>query len=194
MQDWNNEGSFKQISCSSSYTCIQVHVELLPSSGKVNKDTKFDSSLETVASGSDMEIEEQRMESEFGLGTENKRKPNMGRVDDGSHPPLLQMILMIPDGFGIMLPSSQQHSEDTSKTVPPNSYLVCKVFCCNPYSRTQPLWNSSNPSFSFRQTFPLRLSKSLLTKVCNNFMVVEVWHKTAGNVPDIVSTGVNSPL
>ena len=156
----------------------------MPSSGKVNKDTRFDSSLETVASGSDMEIEEQRMESEFGPGTENRKKLDVGGVDDTSHPPLLQMLLMVPDGLGIMLPSSQP---DTSKAVPPNSYLVCKIFCCDPYPRTQPIWNSSNPSFSFRQTFPLRLSKSLLTKVCNNFMVVEVWHKTAGNVPDIVS-------
>ena len=156
----------------------------MPSSGKVNKDTKFDSSLETVASGSNVEIEEQRMELKFSLGTENRRKLDVDRIDDVSHPPLLQMLLMIPNGSGIMLPSSQQ---DTTETVPPNSYLVCKIFCCDPYPRTQPIWNSRNPSFSFKQAFPLRFSKSLLTKVCNNFMVVEVWHRTAGNVPDIVS-------
>ena len=160
---------------------IQVHVELLPSFGKVNKDAKFDSSLETAASGSDVEVEEQMIESELGPVTENKSKL---RNDDGSDPPLLQMLLMIPNGFNITLPSSQP---DASKEVPPNSYLICKIFCCHPYPKTQPIWNSSNPIFSFRQTFPLRLSKSLLLKMCNSFMIVEVWHKTAGNVPDIVS-------
>ena len=182
MQDWNNEGSLNRF-CTLYFIHVQVHVELLPSPGKVNKDTKFNSSLETVTSGSDMEIGEQRMESEFALGTENRRKLDVDRNDEVLHPPLLQMLLMIPNGLNIMIPSSQQ---DISKT-PPNSYLVCKIFCCDPYPRTQPIWNSSNPSFSFKQTFPLRLSKSLLTKVCNNFMVVEVWHRTAGNVPDIVS-------
>ena len=160
---------------------IQVHVELLPSSGKVNNDTNFDSSLETVASGSDVELEEQKVESVFGPGAENKNKL---RIDDGLDPPLLQMLLMIPDGFGLTLPSSQ---EDASKEVPPNPYLICKIFCCLPYPKTQPIWSSTNPTFSFRQTFPLRLSKSLLLKMCNSFMIVEVWHKTAGNVPDIVS-------
>lgn len=161
---------------------VQVHVELVPSSGKVNRDIKFDSSLETVASGSDMEIEEQKVDLELSLGTENRRKV---LVDDGQCPPLLQMLLMIPDAFEILLPG------DASKEVPPNSYLVCKMFCCNPYPRTQPIWNTANPTFSFKQTFPLRLSKSLLVKMCNNFMVVEVWHKTAGSVPDIVSNFVN---
>lgn len=173
-----------------SLTCVhaQVHVELLPSPGKVNKNTKFDSSLETVASESDMEVEEQRVESELDPGVENWRKLNVDRIDDGSCPPLLQMLLMIPDGFGIVLPSSQQ---DASKEVPPNSYLICKIFCCNPYPRTQPIWNSTSPLFSFKQAFPLRFSKSLLVKMCNNFMIIEVWHKTAGSVPDIVSICVN---
>lgn len=153
----------------------------MPSAGKVNEGTKFDSSLETVASGSDLEVEEeQRVELDIGLGTKNK---DMGRIDNASHPSLLQMLLMIPDGFAVVLPSQQ----DTDNKVPPNSYLVCKIFCCNPYPRTQPIWSSSNPSFSFKQTFPLHLSKSLLVKMCNNFMIVEVWHKTAGSVPDIVS-------
>jgi len=156
----------------------------LPSSGKGNKDAKlFNLSLESVVTRSDMGSEEPRMESKIDPRAENKIKLDVGRVDD--NPPLLQMLLMIPDGFGIMLPSSQQNPD---KTVPSNSYLICKLFCCDPYPRTQPVWNSSNPIFSFRQTFSLHLSKSLLTKVCNNFMVVEVWHKTAGNVPDIVST------
>ena len=157
---------------------------MLPSSGKVNKDGKFDSSLETVASGSDVEVEEQIIESELGPGAENKSKL---RIDHGSSPPLLQLLLMIPDGLGITLPSSQQ---DASKEVPPNCYLICKIFCCHPYPKTQPIWNSPNPTFSFRQTFPLRLSKSLLLKMCNSFMIIEVWHKTAGNVPDMVSIHV----
>ena len=169
---------------SSHCTHAQVRVELLPSLEKGNKNVKlFNSSLETVVTGYDMGNEEPRVESGIDPRTENKIKLDVGRVDD--NPPLLQMLLIIPDGFGIMLPSSQQNAD---KTVPPNSYLICKLFCCDPYPRTQPVWNSSNPVFSFRQTFSLHLSKSLLTKVCNNFMVVEVWHKTAGNVPDIVST------
>ena len=172
------------ILCSSCCTCAQVHVELLPSSGKGSKDIKlFNSSPETVVTGSDVGNEEPRMESMIVPRTENRIKLDVDRVDD--NPPLLQMLLMIPNGFGMMLPSSQQ---DADKAVPPNSYLVCKVFCCDPYPKTQPVWNSSNPTFSFRQTFSLRLSKSLLAKMCNNFMVVEVWHKTAGNIPDMVST------
>jgi len=159
----------------------------LPSAGKSNKDGKFNSSLETVvSSGSDMEVEEQRVEPELGSGTENRKKLHVDRTaDDASHPPLLQMLLMIPDGFNIVLPSSSQ--QDTNKAITPNSYLICKIFCCNPHPRTQPIWNSTDPCFSFKQIFLLHLSKSLLVKVCNNFMIVEVWHKTAGSVPDIVS-------
>lgn len=143
-----------------------------------------------VSSGSDMEnreqrmeIEEQRTEPEFVSATDNR---DMG----SSQPPLLHMLLMITDGFNITLPSSQHDTNNAA--VPPNSYLICKIFCCNPYPRTQPIWSSHNPTFSLRQTLPLRLSKSLLVKMCNNFMVVEIWHKTAGNVADTVSIQVNN--
>ena len=34
------------------------------------------------------------------------------------------------------------------------------------------------------QAFPLYLTPSLLEQVCNNFIVVEAWHKTPGTTTD----------
>jgi len=151
----------------------------LPTSGSVRKEGAFDSSLETAFSESDTENGDHKVDLESVLGPEN-----VG-VNISSGPPLLQMLLMIPDASNITLPiPSDQKQLDTA---PPNPYLVCKMFCCDPDFKTQTIWNSANPQFSFKQVFPLRLSKSLLVKMCNNFVVIEVWHKTAGSVPDTVS-------
>lgn len=158
----------------------------MPSSGSVSKEGTFDSSLDTAPSESDMENKDHGVDLEPGLGLEN-----VVGVNISSRPPLLHMLLMIPEACSISLPtSSDQQQPDVA---PPNPYLVCKTFCCDPHPKTQTIWNSTNPQFSFKQVFPLRLSKSLLVKMCNNFMVIEVWHKTAGSVPDIVSAIVWGP-
>ena len=38
------------------------------------------------------------------------------------------------------------------------------------------MWATTNPRFHFRQCFPLQLTPALLTKLCNNLCIVEVWN------------------
>ena len=40
------------------------------------------------------------------------------------------------------------------------------------------VWNSSEPVFNFRHTFPLTLDPTLLDQLANKIGVVEVWHHT----------------
>ena len=162
---------------------------MLPTSESVSSEGVFNSSLETAPSESDMENGKHTVGLEPGLGLEKVVKRE---VDVSNGPPLLQMLLMIPDACNVTLPTLL--GQEQQNTAPPNPYLICKTFCCDPHPKTQTIWNSANPQFSFKQIFLLRLSKSLLVKMCNNFMVIEVWHKTAGNVSDAVSVPINLRL
>jgi hypothetical protein len=90
----------------------------------------------------------------------------------------VQLLLMVPEATDMTLPPPT--SPSSSRDLAPNCYLVCRLFCASPHPKTPTIWASNRPQFNFKQVFPLYLTPSLLDKVCNNFTVVEVWHKTPG--------------
>ncbi|XP_069129079.1 C2 domain-containing protein 3-like isoform X6 [Argopecten irradians] len=58
-----------------------------------------------------------------------------------------------------------------------NTYLVCRMFWCNDAVHSNVCWGTFEPQFNFAQIAPVLLSGSLLERMRNNFMVVEVWDK-----------------
>ena len=133
-------------------------------------------------------------------------------LDIDKQPSALQLLLVIPEGRDLSLPTPNTNKPSLS----PNCYLVCRLFCADPHPKTTTVWATSNPHFNFKQViqkyslfclqkmyactlqgflpsfkfvelfcvgvqvFSLFLTPSLLEQVCNNFTVVEVWHKTPG--------------
>ena len=134
-------------------------------------------------------------------------------LDIDKQPSALQLLLIIPEGRDLSLPTPNSNKPSLS----PNCYLVCRLFCANPHPKTTTVWATSNPHFNFKQVtqiysayrkcmhlhfkawqgflpsfkcvelfgvgvqvFSHFLTPSLLEQVCNNFTVVEVWHKTPG--------------
>ena len=85
----------------------------------------------------------------------------------------LQLLLFLPEAVELTVQPGAKE--------PPNSYVVCRLFCATrPPPATDVVWSSVQPQFNHRLVFPLALSASLLSQLCNGVMVVEVWHKTAG--------------
>ena len=71
-------------------------------------------------------------------------------------PHALQLLLLIPEASGLSLPTTTATTEpqlSTSPTtvVPPNCYLVCRLFCTSPHTKTNTVWASTDPHFNFKQ-------------------------------------------
>ncbi|XP_060074176.1 C2 domain-containing protein 3-like [Ylistrum balloti] len=108
----------------------------------------------------------------------------------------LHTLLLIPEGHNITIqgiPSlssikrhpvfpPQPHALSTTgmkarDTNTRNTYLVCRMFWCNDAVHSNVCWGTFEPQFNFAQIAPVLLSGSLLERMRNNFMVVEVWDK-----------------
>ncbi|KAL3878157.1 hypothetical protein ACJMK2_030527 [Sinanodonta woodiana] len=112
----------------------------------------------------------------------------------------LHFLLLIPEGrnFTVQgIPSllhakrhpifpSQPHSRGTQARDSSiyNSYLVCRMFWCDDAVHSNVCWGSLQPEFKFVQIAPVLISQSLLERLRNNFMVVEVWDKKASSEND----------
>ncbi|KAK3584373.1 hypothetical protein CHS0354_001298 [Potamilus streckersoni] len=107
----------------------------------------------------------------------------------------LHFLLLIPEGrnFTVQgIPSllhakrhpifpAQPHSQGTQARDSHirNSYLVCRMFWCDDAVHSNVCWGSLQPQFNFVQIAPVLISQSLLERMRNNFMVVEIWDKKA---------------
>ncbi|OWF51153.1 C2 domain-containing protein 3-like [Mizuhopecten yessoensis] len=108
----------------------------------------------------------------------------------------LHTLLLIPEGHNISLQGIPSLSSIKRHPVfPPqphtlssegmksrdmntrNTYLVCRMFWCNDAVHSNVCWGTFEPQFNFGQIAPVLLSGSLLERMRNNFMVVEVWDK-----------------
>ncbi|XP_053399357.1 C2 domain-containing protein 3-like [Mercenaria mercenaria] len=107
----------------------------------------------------------------------------------------LHALLMVPDGRGITtqgipsLMAAKRHpvfQQPSALTAPGvrardmcvrNTYLVCKMFWCDEAVHSAVCWGTSEPQFKFQQVAPVLMSQSLLERLKNNFMIVEVWDK-----------------
>ena len=135
------------------------------------------------------------------------------------HPTSLQLLLLVPEATDVRLARNSISDEHVTSGVP-NCYFICKLFCASPHPSTPVQWATTNPQFAFKQVkgslshthactcFTARmnictcthcqihylyLTPSLMDKLCNNFTVIEVWHKTPGtNTEDEVSNLVQN--
>ena len=89
----------------------------------------------------------------------------------------LQLLLFLPEAVELTVQPGARE--------PPNGYVVCRLFCTGrPPPATDVVWSSLQPQFNHRLVFPLALTASLLSQLCNGVMVAEVWHKTAGTATE----------
>lgn len=112
----------------------------------------------------------------------------------------LHALLMIPDGKNItiqgvpsvsafkmhpVVPSSHTISGAKARDLcVRNCYLVCRMFWCDEVVHSAVCWGSSEPQFKFQQVAPVLMSQSLLERLKNNFMIVEVWDKKTSSDND----------
>ncbi|XP_053312118.1 C2 domain-containing protein 3 [Spea bombifrons] len=86
---------------------------------------------------------------------------------------LLHVVLMVPEGKGLMPASADSPSAC-------NSYLKCKLFSSPEASRSAVAWGTTQPVYNFTQVAPVGLTSHLLERLKNNVMVIEVWSKVSG--------------
>ncbi|XP_052719599.1 C2 domain-containing protein 3-like [Crassostrea angulata] len=107
----------------------------------------------------------------------------------------LHTLLLIPEGRNITLngipclTSLKRHpvfppkphsmaSDPSSRSMNSrNTYLVCRMFWCDDAVHSDVCWNDPQPQYNFSQIAPVLVSQSLLERMRNNFMVVEIWDK-----------------
>ncbi|GAB6024724.1 C2 domain-containing protein 3 [Chamberlinius hualienensis] len=100
------------------------------------------------------------------LKDKNARPPSSDVKRNNVKPILLHCMLCIPCGCNFQLSS------------PRNLYLVCRTFSNIDHCYSDVCWNVINPKFDFKQVIPVLMTDELLSRLQNNFMVVEVWQKT----------------
>eukprot|EP00105_Crassostrea_gigas_P001484 XP_011413692.1 PREDICTED: C2 domain-containing protein 3 [Crassostrea gigas] len=107
----------------------------------------------------------------------------------------LHTLLLIPEGRNITLngipcltslkrhpvfppkPHSMATDPSSRSMNSRNTYLVCRMFWCDDAVHSDVCWNDPQPPYNFSQIAPVLVSQSLLERMRNNFMVVEIWDK-----------------
>ncbi|XP_077975258.1 C2 domain-containing protein 3-like isoform X1 [Styela clava] len=95
---------------------------------------------------------------------------------------LLYMMLMVQEGTNIPGTTVISPTDGTS-SYPPNVSLVCRSLTSGESEKTPVVWGQTNPKFNFVQISPLKLDNALLTRMQNNFVIVEVWTKITSTKP-----------
>ena len=119
------------------------------------------------------------------------------------------MMIQIPEGKGIAMQgsmltsygdmnpsqlSSLKATLNGRDSKARNCYLVCRMFWCDDIARSQVCWGNLDPQFGFSQMAPVLLTKSLLERMRNNFMIIEVWDKKTSSENDHIVGIVKLPL
>ncbi|CAH1777586.1 unnamed protein product [Owenia fusiformis] len=112
----------------------------------------------------------------------------------------LHTILIIPEGRGITLQGRPPVNTGHSLSTPPqpyngmhggrntrNLYVVCRMFWCQDAISSNICWGTTEPTFNFMQVAPVQITRPLLDRMRNNFMVIEIWDKkTTGQNDELV--------
>ena len=99
------------------------------------------------------------------------RKRGINPSESSLSPPTVHLMVFIPDGIKLVLKNLSRNA--------PNSYITCKGFCCgHPPPNTDVVWSCNDPLYNFRLIYPLILCETLMSKLQNGVMVIEVWHKS----------------
>ncbi|BFZ15049.1 hypothetical protein BsWGS_18088 [Bradybaena similaris] len=110
----------------------------------------------------------------------------------------LHTLLLIQEGRNITLhgvpplqmanryPGLLQAKPETAgrDAVTRNTYVVCRMFWTNDAVRSDVCWGTLNPEYNFLQVAPVLVTPTLLERMRDNFMVVELWDKKASSEND----------
>ncbi|KAK7097644.1 C2 domain-containing protein 3-like [Littorina saxatilis] len=106
----------------------------------------------------------------------------------------LHMLILVPEGCNVSLhgvpplhmvsrnPALVQqqlahHAQAGRDQMTRNTYLVCRMFWSNDSVHSNVCWGTLNPQYNFSQVAPVLVTSSLLERMRNNYMVIEVWDK-----------------
>ncbi|XP_064607644.1 C2 domain-containing protein 3-like [Liolophura sinensis] len=118
-----------------------------------------------------------------------------GMHTDNIEAPTLYTMLLIPDGKNLTAeavgpghalskqtvklnhPSTKISGVEGRNLTTRNTYLVCRMFWCDDVVSSNVTWGTSEPHYGFLQVAPVLVTVSLLERMRNNFMIVEIWDK-----------------
>ncbi|KAK3784713.1 hypothetical protein RRG08_032166 [Elysia crispata] len=94
----------------------------------------------------------------------------------------LHALLLIQEGCRtthLLNPKTQMYSEGQN-SLACNTYVVCKMVWCKDSLHSDVCWGTVNPKFNFLQVSPVHLTASLLERLKDNYIIVEVWDRRIG--------------
>lgn len=113
-----------------------------------------------------------------------------------SHETQVQLYLDIQSGryFDCIKVSTQRSNREESGVK--NIYLNCRLFWCDEQVKSNIAWGASTtPTFHLKENLILLLNDTVLKRMHNNFMIVEVWNKSlTQNTNDTLIGIVKLPL
>ncbi|XP_032879088.1 C2 domain-containing protein 3 isoform X1 [Amblyraja radiata] len=83
---------------------------------------------------------------------------------------LLHVLLMVPDGKDFTMGDGCVQKQW-------NIYLKCKLFSTDEATRSPVSWSTTRPVFNFSLVAPITLTPTLLERMKNNMMIIEIWNK-----------------
>ncbi|KAL8593869.1 hypothetical protein ACOMHN_018081 [Nucella lapillus] len=105
----------------------------------------------------------------------------------------LHTLIMVPEGGNIslhgvpplhlasrnpaLLHQQQLQGSSGRDQLTRNTYLVCRMFWSSDSVHSSVCWGTLNPQYNFTQVAPVLVNPSLLERMRNNYMVIEVWDK-----------------
>uniref|UniRef100_UPI00358F5501 C2 domain-containing protein 3 isoform X2 n=1 Tax=Myxine glutinosa TaxID=7769 RepID=UPI00358F5501 len=112
------------------------------------------------------------------------------RDEEIAQPVLLHVLLQVENGKGLQ---AIRQNEGSSSTLP-NPYLMVKLFSSSGAIRSNVCWGSTSPQFILYQVVAIKLTQSLLNRMRNNTVVIEVWSKGLSPQRDALIGLVKLPL
>ncbi|XP_051881826.1 C2 domain-containing protein 3 isoform X3 [Pristis pectinata] len=83
---------------------------------------------------------------------------------------LLHVLLMVPEGKDFVMGDGCLQKQW-------NIYLKCKLFSTDEATRSPVSWSTTRPIFNFSLVAPITLTSTLLERMKNNMMIIEIWNK-----------------
>ncbi|XP_069747923.1 C2 domain-containing protein 3 isoform X3 [Narcine bancroftii] len=100
---------------------------------------------------------------------------------------LLHILLMVPDGKNFVM-------RDGCVQKQWNIYLKCKLFSAEEATRSPVSWNTNRPIFNFSLIAPITLTSTLLERMKNNMIIIEIWNKAIASGQENLLGLVKLPL
>ena len=128
------------------------------------------------------------------VGNRQPNKPEKVPTNDYDIP--LESLLLVHEASDISMPTTTTTTATTtvSSGAYLNSYVVCRMFWCDEALKSPICWSSNNPCYNFQQIIPIKLTAAFISKMKNNFVVIEVWNKSLSASNDQLLGIVKVPI